>query len=110
MLKFSPFAIISPYQYVANNPVKNIDAKGDSIFVTANLKGDHRIWDSFRVLERTALGRKEVIKFQRSTTNDIYISSESGRDETVEYTYSHAGARLWRVNYKVKFCFFKGAK
>jgi RHS repeat-associated protein len=70
------YAIISPYQYVNNNPVRNVDAKGDSIIVTANLRGDSRFWDSFNTLKRTSIGAAEVRKFVRSSTEDIYISSD----------------------------------
>lgn len=95
------YSIISPYQYVANNPIKNVDAKGDSIFVTANLKGDHRIWDSFKTMERTAIGRAEILKFQRSSTTDIYISSEKGRDNAIMYTQAHLGAKGMIKNGKI---------
>jgi RHS repeat-associated protein len=71
---------LSPYIFVANNPIKSIDKGGDSIYVTANIKGDQRIWDAFNVLKQTSLGQSEFDKYANSTTTDVYVAygSEPG--------------------------------
>jgi RHS repeat-associated protein len=67
------YSSLSLYGYVANNPIKNIDINGDSIYVVANLKADNRIWDAFSTLGRSLTGRSEFNKYSSSTTYDIYV-------------------------------------
>jgi RHS repeat-associated protein len=67
------YSSLSLYGYVANNPIKNIDINGDSIYVVANHKGDSRIWDAFSTLGRSSIGRSEFNKYKSSTTSDIYV-------------------------------------
>jgi RHS repeat-associated protein len=67
------YSSLTLYGYVANNPIKNIDINGDTIYVVANLKGDSRIWDAFSTLGRSSIGRSEFNKYVSSTTSDIYV-------------------------------------
>jgi RHS repeat-associated protein len=69
------YKVLSPYNYAANDPIKNIDGRGDSIIVTNDLKGENSIWSMFTTLTRTEIGRKEYSKYQGSTTEDVYIGS-----------------------------------
>lgn len=95
------YSILSPYGYVANNPIKNVDINGDSIFITANLKSDQRIWDAFATLNRTSEGRGEYNKYQSSTKQDIYFMRGQGHENAGAFTEANIRSNGGILNDKI---------
>ena len=82
------YAVISPYQYGANDPIRNLDIAGDSIIVTVNARSDKKLWDSFHTLEKTPLGKMFLDKYASSTTFDIYVTKSAENSRTVFNTFA----------------------
>jgi RHS repeat-associated protein len=96
------YSSLSPYTYVADNPITNIDINGDTIYVTANLKGESLYWDAFTTLNRTKLGWQEGNKYVTSTTHDLYIGRAKVRG-VAAYTSNNLRAKGFIKDNKITF-------
>jgi RHS repeat-associated protein len=87
------YAVISPYQYGANDPIRNLDVAGDSIIVTVNARDDKKLWDSFHTLAKTPLGKIFLDKYINSNIFDIYVTKSEGNNTDVFNTFANIERR-----------------
>jgi len=96
------YAVISPYQYGANDPIRNLDVAGDSIIVTVNARDDKKLWDSFHTLAKTPLGKIFLDKYISSNTFDIYVTKSAEDSRAVFNTFANIERRGDVVDGKIE--------
>lgn len=83
------YSSISPYVYVANNPINAIDPNGKEIYIITQNNG---VIKGTKVLKQTTIGKQLWEKYGRNDNHDIYISAQSfteNKASGVTYAYSN---------------------
>jgi RHS repeat-associated protein len=87
------YPALNPYQYGANNPIKNIDLNGDSVIVSTSITGNKLLNSTFNAFAGTKAGRAFLANYAaKGQTIGGYTFEEDGKysKKGVDLTYNAA--------------------